>query len=93
MNLRQLYVPYNIVPEYFENTFTNELYNTIYTGILKSHPVETDSIDNIMKRLESPQKQQFISLFIDLKTKNVITNFTFLFIEFYKNNYTLIIIF
>ncbi|XP_022162682.1 gamma-tubulin complex component 3 homolog [Myzus persicae] len=56
--------------EYFGNTFTNELYNTIYTGILKSHPGETDSIDNIMERLKSPQKEQFISLFIDLKNKN-----------------------
>ncbi|KAL4132123.1 hypothetical protein QTP88_009332 [Uroleucon formosanum] len=56
--------------EYFGNTFTNELYNTIYTEILKSNPEVIDSIDNIMGRLESPQKEQFISLFIDLKTKN-----------------------
>jgi len=60
-----------IITEYFGNTFTNELYNTIYTGILKSNPGDTDSIDNNMRRLESPQKEQFISLFIDLKTKNV----------------------
>jgi len=60
-----------IIPEYFGNTFTNELYNTIYTGILKSNQEKTDSIDRIMGRLESPQKEQFISLFIDLKTKNV----------------------
>lgn len=63
---------HSIIQEYFGNTFTNELYNTIYTGILKSHPGETDSIDNIMERLKSPQKEQFISLFIDLKNKNVI---------------------
>jgi len=60
-----------IIPEYFGNTFTNELYNTIYTEILKTNQEETDSIDNIMGRLESPQKEQFIALFINLKTKNV----------------------
>lgn len=61
-----------IFPEYYGNTFTNELYQTIYTQILKNHQGQTNRIDNIiMKQLQSPQKEQFISLFIELKTKNV----------------------
>lgn len=59
-------------PEYFGNTFTNELYQIIYTQIFKSHQGQTNRIDNIiMEQLQSPQKEQFISLFIELKTKNV----------------------
>lgn len=60
-----------IFPEYFGNTFTNELYQIIYTQILKSNQGQTNRIDNIMEQLQSPQKEHFISLFIELKTKNV----------------------
>ncbi|XP_060852229.1 gamma-tubulin complex component 3 homolog [Rhopalosiphum padi] len=58
--------------EYFGNTITNELYKIIYAKLLKSHQGQTNEIDidNITKQLESPQKEQFVSLFIELKTKN-----------------------
>ncbi|XP_050057726.1 gamma-tubulin complex component 3 homolog isoform X2 [Aphis gossypii] len=57
--------------KYFGNTFTDELYQIIYTQIFKSHQGQTNRIDNIiMEQLQSPQKEQFISLFIELKTKN-----------------------
>lgn len=60
-----------IIPEYFGNNFINELYNTIYSRILKSHPQDQTLIDNIMEELKSPQKEQFISLFIELKNQKV----------------------
>lgn len=62
-----------IFPEYFGNNFTNELYQIIYTQIFKNHlQGQTNRTDNIiMEQLSSPQKEQFISLFIELKTKNV----------------------
>lgn len=55
------------ISEHFVNAFTNKLYNTIYAEMSKNNNYLTNT-DN---KLESLQKEQFITLFIELKIKNV----------------------
>lgn len=50
-----------------ENTFINDLYNVIYTGISNN---VSEEIDDIRVKLDSPQIEEFISLFVKLKLKN-----------------------
>lgn len=61
-----------VILDYDGNAFIDELYSTIYTGILQNCPKDAaDLICNVKDKLESPQKCQFVSLFVKLKIKNV----------------------
>lgn len=66
-----------IISERNGNAFTDDLYNAIYAGILKDRSEVSRNLskhhDNLITgRLESPQKEQFTALFVDLKITNVV---------------------
>lgn len=67
-----------IISERNGNAFTDDLYDAIRKGIWTVCSEEScdssgrrDEHRDITERLESPQKEQFTALFVELKIKNV----------------------